>query len=69
MENTNPNACGTMEGSLPGKCASLAFPYIAMQGVNAERYDQAQALAAGTLFPALFPGGQEQDELRQPRAV
>ena len=53
MENTNPNACGTMEGSLPGKCASLAFPYIPVQGVNAERYDQAQALAAGTLFPGL----------------
>ncbi|MCI8680297.1 MAG: spore coat associated protein CotJA [Oscillospiraceae bacterium] len=42
-----------MEGGLPGKCANLAFPYIAMQGMNAERYDQAQALAAGTLFPGL----------------
>ena len=47
MENTNPNACSAMEGGLPGKCANLAFPYIAMQGMNAERYDQAQALAAG----------------------
>ena len=53
MENTNPNACSAMEGGLPGKCANLAFPYIAMQGMNAERYDQAQALAAGTLFPGL----------------
>lgn len=53
MENTNPNACSDMEGGLPGKCANLAFPYIAMQGMNAERYDQAQALAAGTLFPGL----------------
>ena len=53
MENTNPNACGVMEGSLPGKCANLAFPYIPMQNVNAERYDQSQALAAGTLFPGL----------------
>lgn len=53
MENVNPNACGVMEGSLPGKCASLAFPYIPMQNPNAERYDQNQALAAGTLFPGL----------------
>ena len=53
MENTNPNACGAMEGGLPGKCANLAFPYIAAQGMGAERYDQTQALAAGTLFPGL----------------
>lgn len=53
MENTNPNACGVMEGGLPGKCTNLAFPYIAMQGMGAERYDQSQALAAGTLFPGL----------------
>ena len=53
MENTNPNACGAMEGSLPGKCANLAFPYIPMQGMDSERYDQTQALAAGTLFPGL----------------
>lgn len=55
MENPtpNPNACGTGEGSLPGKCANLAFPYIPMQNPGAERYDQSQALAAGTLFPGL----------------
>ncbi len=55
MENPNPNptACGVMEGSLPGKCASMAFPYIPMQENSAERYDQTQALAAGTLFPGL----------------
>lgn len=53
MENTNPNACGVMEGSLPGKCANLAFPYIPMQGMDTQRYDQSQALAAGTLFPGL----------------
>ena len=53
MENTNPAACGVLEGSLPGKCANMAFPYIPMQNRNAERYDQAQALAAGTLFPGL----------------
>ena len=53
MENPNPNTCGVMEGSLPGKCAGMAFPYIPMQGSSAERYDQSQALAAGTLFPGL----------------
>lgn len=57
MENVNnsntSNACGVMEGSLPGKCASLAFPYIPMQNTNAQRYDATDALAAGTLFPGL----------------
>ena len=53
MENTNPTACGVLEGSLPGKCANMAFPYIPTQNMNAERYDQNQALAAGTLFPGL----------------
>ena len=49
--NPNPNACGIMEGSLPGKCAGMVFPYVPMQSSSAERYDQEQALAAGTLFP------------------
>ncbi len=53
MENTNSNACGTLEGSLPGKCANLAFPYIPVQGMGSERYDHSQGLAAGTLFPGL----------------
>lgn len=53
MENPKPNACGAGEGSLPCPCASMAFPYIPMQNPNAERYDQNQALAAGTLFPGL----------------
>ena len=53
METTNPNACGAMQGSLPGKCADLAFPYIPMQNTDSERYSQDQALAAGTLFPGL----------------
>lgn len=42
-----------MEGSLPGTCANMAFPYIPMQSGSADRYDQTQALAAGTLFPGL----------------
>ena len=53
MENVTPTACGAMEGSLPGKCAGLAFPYIPVQSRNAERYSQMDALAAGTLFPGL----------------
>lgn len=55
MENPNPNTntCGTMEGSLPGKCANMVFPYIAMQRSADERYDPSQSLAAGTLFPGL----------------
>ena len=53
MENVTPTACGVMEGSLPGKCAGLPFPYIPVQSRNAERYSQMDALAAGTLFPGL----------------
>ncbi len=32
---------------------ALAFPYIAMQGQNTQRYDNAKALERGTLFPGL----------------
>ena len=32
---------------------ALAFPYIAMQGENTPRYDNAKALERGTLFPGL----------------
>lgn len=54
MENTNPSSCcGVMEGSLPGNCASMVFPYVAMQCENPERYDQREALYHGTLFPGL----------------
>lgn len=55
MENPNlkPTACGVMDGSLPGPCASMAFPYIPMQINTNDRYTQDQALAAGTLFPGL----------------
>lgn len=42
-----------MDGSLPGRCASLAFPYIPVQCDNPERYDNREALNAGTLFPGL----------------
>ena len=53
MENMKPGACGMTDGSLPGKCASMVFPYIAAQNVNPERYGQNEALSAGTLFPGL----------------
>ena len=60
-----PTGCGTMDGSLPGKCASMVFPYIPMQGMSPDRYDQREALANGTLFP----GRQVPDELRQHRPL
>ena len=42
-----------MEGSLPGKCSSLVFPYVPMQCDNPDRYDDQEGFAAGTLFPGL----------------
>ena len=46
-------ACNDREGSLPCRCAPLAYPYIPMQNNNPKRYDQTQALQRGTLFPGL----------------
>ena len=46
-------ACREMDGSLPGVCGNMAFPYIAMQRENAKRYDNREALLQGTLFPGL----------------
>ncbi len=42
-----------MDGTLPGKCASMVFPYIPMQENNPKVYEQTEALATGTLFPGL----------------
>ena len=42
-----------MNGSLPGACAQMAFPYIPMQDQNPKRYDNREALQRGTLFPGL----------------
>lgn len=53
MEKPNESACGVGNGSLPGKCAPLAFPYIPMQENNPPRYNQEDALENGTLFPGL----------------
>ena len=44
-------ACGGINGSLPGTCAQMAFPYIPMQDMNPKRYDNREALQRGTLFP------------------
>ena len=46
-------ACREMDGSLPGGCGTMVFPYIAMQRENAQRYDNREALLQGTLFPGL----------------
>ena len=46
-------ACREMDGSLPGACGNMVFPYIAMQRENAQRYDNREALLQGTLFPGL----------------
>lgn len=63
MENPNPNpnptpetpsaGCGTGQGTLPGCCGALAFPYIAMQENNPVRFSRMEALQTGTLFPGL----------------
>ena len=49
----SPRNCCDKEGSLPCRCAPLAFPYIPMQNDNPKRYEQNQALQRGTLFPGL----------------
>ena len=53
-QNSNMStACVPDQGSLPGCCASLAFPYIPMQEKNPVRYSRMEALQTGTLFPGL----------------
>lgn len=47
-------ACGSVDrGTLPGKCAPLAFPYVPTQDTNPVRYSRMEALETGTLFPGL----------------
>ncbi len=50
---TTGGSCGVGAGTLPGKCAPLAFPYIPMQEQNPARFSRAEALQTGTLFPGL----------------
>ena len=42
-----------MDGRLPGKCASMVFPYVPMQTNNPQVYEQTEGLENGTLFPGL----------------
>ena len=56
MEKPKPtpeSGCGTGQGTLPGCCAPLAFPYIPMQEPNPVRFSRLAALQTGTLFPGL----------------
>ncbi len=46
-------SCGTHEGSLPGVCAPMVFPYVPVQGKNPVRFSRMEALQTGTLFPGL----------------
>lgn len=50
-ENNN-NACADNCGTLP-PCAPLAVPYVPFQQVGSKKYNQAEALNNGTLFPGL----------------
>ena len=54
MQMDRPDqACGEGSGVLPCPCAPLAYPYIPVQGENPPRYQRAEALQTGTLFPGL----------------
>ena len=46
-------SCQPGQGSLPGTCAPLAFPFVPMQEENPVRYSRMEALQTGTLFPGL----------------
>lgn len=49
----NESNCNGINGSLPGTCAPMVFPYVPMQRQNPQRYDNREALRRGTLFPGL----------------
>ena len=53
MPDANAMSCGSGRGSLPGKCAPLAFPYVPVQDNSPVRYSRMEALETGTLFPGL----------------
>lgn len=48
----NAPACGDGKGTMPS-CAPLAVPYVPFQQESAKKYNQAEALNNGTLFPGL----------------
>ena len=66
--NQRMNACSDREGSLPCRCAPLAFPYIPNQNNNPQRYEQRQALQQGTLFHGLDLPFREEMAARCPAA-
>ena len=49
---TNPRPCGDACGTMPA-CAPLAVPYVPFQQQGSKKYNQADALANGTVFPGL----------------
>ena len=55
MEKPNQSvvSCSVEQGTLPGCCASMVFPYVAMQESNPVRYSRLEGLQTGTLFPGL----------------
>ena len=53
QNQSNAMNCGVDQGSLPGCCASLVFPFVTMQEPNPVRYSRMEALQTGTLFPGL----------------
>ena len=54
MKTNSPAAsCGKDQGSLPGACGALAFPFVPTQQPNPVRYSRMEALQTGTLFPGL----------------
>ena len=46
-------SCQPNQGTLPGTCAPMVFPFVAMQEENPVRYSRMEALQTGTLFPGL----------------
>lgn len=53
MQSEKPTACGVMDGTLPGRCAEMVFPYVAMQENNPQVFTDEDGLEKGTLFPGL----------------
>ena len=50
---TPSGSCQPNQGTLPGTCAPMVFPFVAMQEENPVRYSRMEALQTGTLFPGL----------------
>lgn len=52
-QNKPAASCGVEQGTLPGCCAPMVFPYVPMQEQNPVRFSRMEALQTGTLFPGL----------------